>query len=287
MRKLLVLLAVLVLIGGFTFAEDDSEGNGLSVGVELGIKNFNNDKAESTYPYFSMPRVVYDTSFQGGLLDLYLELDLIVDSNKELNSSREYVAPHNLYFDLGLGYNIGIGSLLKLSVLLEHEVDTLTFMPVFDNSNNVTAAIIPGLKLGYGAFYGILQTPITYVHHDKNAPRVIGLDATLGWDSGTGFGVKLKEYNLIKPDWVWYNGLDLTLSYKKGFIYTELKAEFAKYFDPADVKNTGDRIGISLIPEIDFSFMGFTTYINCRFDFIAAKDMDVMFSPALGIKYSF
>ena len=284
MKKLLILFSALILVGGFSFAQD--EGIGLTVGTEIGIVDFNNDSTEGTYPYLTIPMVIYDSSFQDGVLDLYLELDLKIDSNKERNQSGDYVIPYNLYFDLGLGYNIGLGPAI-LSILLEHEVDTLTFTPTFDNSNNVTAAVIPGLKLGFGALYATVQAPVTYVQHDRNAARIIGLNATVGWDSGFGLGLKLKEYNLIKPDWVFYTGLDITASYETGPVYAELKAEFGRYFDPADIERPNDRVGISLVPKLEFSFMAFTTYIKCRFDNIAAKDMDVMFSPALGIKYSF
>ena len=295
MKKLLVLFFALILAGGFVFAQNG--GLGLSVGAEFGIENMNKaNDIDETYPYL-MPMIIFENSFLDNSIDLYAELDYTYGFTKETGTDGNDANPQVLYFDLVLGFNLDLGYGSTLSFLVENENESI-IAPKYDHLNSFGGLLTPGLKFtqetAFGDFYAQADYPFYYRHPYKDADFASGLNFTVGLDNSYGFGIKVQEYNSMTPKMVWYNGLDLTLSYDTGIIYAEVKAEIGKYFDYADaIKDEvePDRLGVSIIPELVFSLLGFTAYINCRFDYIGAKvfdkKADVMISPAIGIKYSF
>lgn len=269
MKRLLVLFLALALIAGFAFAEDEDEGIGLTVGLEFGVENITDKGSDDRVPYL-MPMIIYDNSF--GAFDIYAELDYIFGFTKTGDKF-----PQDLYFDLVLTYNLGLGDASTLSFIVENENDTFQLSPWVDASSNISGIVKPGIKFtqgitDFGDLYVQADVPIGYTED----PLEVGIDAILGWDSTFGLGIKVVEHNTIKPD-ADYAGLDVIVSYESGPVYCEVEV---------DIPKDAGADGVVIIPEFDLSFNAFTFYVNCSFEGVGSGG-DVIISPALGIKYSF
>jgi len=156
-----------------------------------------------------------------------------------------------LYFDVTLGYNFFLGDASTLTFSLKNEFDEVMLSPREDNSNNMVGIVTPAIRfnqgLGFGDIFFEAGVPITYLHHDRNADVEFAFDFTAGWSSNFG-------------------------------LYFEIKAEIPREMD----------YGMSLIPHFGFDLSGgFHAYIFCRIDAIGANDGDLVFSPAIGVMFSF
>jgi len=272
MKKMLVFFAVLILAGGFAFAQD----TGLSVGVEFGIVDINKPNgAEDIYPYL-MPMLIYENSF--GDFDIYAELDYTYWFTEFEGREQE------LYFDLELGYNLGIGPTSTLSLLLVNE-NNLQIAPKIDEfMDSFDGVVKPGVKftqgIGLGDIYAQADFPIPYSYRYVGTVDEFssGLDLSIGLDTNFGFGIKLKEYNDLTPDSEWLNSFEVLLSYENDSFYGEVKAEI-----PRKLKDEG---GATITPKVEFYFGKLTFYGFCKFAGVLS-DGDVGISPGLGIKFSF
>jgi hypothetical protein len=274
MKKITLLFLVLCVAANFAAAED--EGAGLSAGLEFGVVNAS--KADdSDISLYLMPMLIYENSFFDGALDLYAELDYTLGLADEDDSN-----PQSLYVDLSVGYNISLGEESTLSFILENEFDEIIISPKIEDGNSLTGIFTPAVKFNqsfsFGDLYAQIGAPVTYIQYDKDADTAIGLDFTLGWDSGFGLGIKAKICSLLTPsDAAGYTGLELTVSYEVERVYFEVEALI-----PNDIDNEG----ITITPEFDYYLKNLTFYLKSEFSGIGTSG-DIIISPALGIKYSF
>jgi hypothetical protein len=254
MQKLLVLSLIVSLAVSHALFADEDEGIGLSAGLEFGIVNIGKANDEERYPYL-MPMLIYENSFLDDSLEFYAELDYIFGFTKEPNDEGNEVFPQSLYFDLMVGYNLGLGSASTLSFILENEFDEIIISPRFKESNALTGIFTPAVKFtqsfDFGDLFAQVGVPITYVQYDKDADTEVGIDSTLGWNSSFGLGIEIKVLTLIAPrDISGFNGLEALIGY-------------------------------------EYVFRNFTFYAKCEFTGIGIKGEGMCVSPALGVKYSF
>ena len=287
MKKFLVVFLAIFLTAGFVMAQD--EGIGLTAGVEFGIEGVNKpNDAEDMYPYL-MPMVWYGNSF--GAFDLYAELDYTLGFTKDDGD-----LPQDLWFDLALGYNLGLGSSPTLSFLLENELD-ITFAPLYggDMGDFFWGILRPGICFNQnvesaGDFYAQVDLPIGY-GKGFGDDTVIGLDIALGWGSNFGLGFKAKAHMLLAPSEAetGYTGIDLKASYENGPFYGEIEFRIAKdeYGTSSALDGSGKKAGFAIIPKFQYTIIqNLNIYAFCAFGNIGG-DGDVKITPALGITYSF
>jgi hypothetical protein len=277
MKKMLVLFAVLILAGGFAFAQDI----GLSVGAEFGVEDINKPNGMNPNPYLK-PMLIFERSF--GDLDIYAELNYTYGFTKVFDGNVDHgneVNPQELYFGLELGYNLGIGPTSTISVLLANE-NTFQIAPKIDEfMDSFKGVFKPGVKLTQGLYAGDIYAqadlPITYrnLYSGVVDEFTSGLDLSIGWDSNSGFGAKLKAYNLLTPDSDWFTLFDILLSYETDSFYGEVLAEI-----PRELKDEG---GATITPRVEYNFGKFTFYGLCKFAGLGS-DLDVGISPGLGLK---
>jgi hypothetical protein len=282
LKKLLVFLVILILVASFSSAEDN-DGIGLSLGLEFGIVGINKpDEAEDVYPYL-MPHVIYDNSFLDGALDIFAELDYTIGFTKVPDKDENEVNYQELYFDLLLGYNLGLGASSTLSFIIENEL-TFIFAPMFgENAGDQTEGIFwPGVKFNQnlesvGDLFAKIRVPV-YYYGDSEADTQTGLAFTAGWGSNIGFGLEATLFTLMAPnDDRGYSGMEILASYENDYFYAEILAEIPKEIND---------YGVTLSPYFEYYFRNFTFYVYCDFEGIGSE-WDVSVSPALGVKFSF
>ena len=270
----------MVLAAGFAAAED--EGIGLSAGLEFGVENVNEANDGKKNPYL-MPMLIYENSFFDDALDVYAELNYTFGLTKEPDDDGNEVNPQFIYNDLMIGYNLSLGDASTLSFILENEIDKFIIAPRYEEMNAYTGIFTPAVKfnqkLGFGDLYAQIGAPITYAQYYKDADTAIGLDYTLGWNSTFGLKIETKICTLLVPDdAAGYTGVEATVSYETGPVYIEVETIIPK---------ERSEEGITVTPEVDFSFGNFTFYVKSEFTGIGMSEGDMIISSALGIKYSF
>lgn len=299
MKKYLIFFVVLALGTGMAAtvsAQDDSIG--LTAGLEFFFKNANKVDVfgdKNTYTYMN-PYIYYEKSFLDGAIDLYAELnynygfrkiDVLIepedeDEEEDEEDQFEKKFEQELWFDFSLGYNIRKGD-TTVSFVLENEY-TFFLSPRSKDGRNVEGIFIPKIIINQGVGIGDIYTkanmPITFIQDDKEAKPKAGLNLIWGWGSNFGLGLELeiKQYLYNDEDKTGYAGLNVTASYETGPFYAEVKMETPKSVEES---------GISIKPEIEYSFNIFTFYGYIRFDCIGMDDMNTMVSPGLGVKVSF
>jgi hypothetical protein len=285
MKKCIVFLLGLCLAAGFAAAgeEDEDEGIGLSVGLEFGMGNVNKGNDEEMAPYL-MPMLIYENSFlDEDALDLYAELDYTLGFLKEPNGDGDEVFPQSIYLDLMIGYNLSLSTASTLSLIAENEFDEILLAPSFEGMNVLTGIFTPAIKfnqeIGFDNIFTKVGVPITYIQYDKDADLEVGADFTLGWNSSFGLGIEAKACILLVPiEDSRYKGLETIISYETETIYAEVEVI---------IPNEIGAEGITVTPEFDYLFKGFTFYVNCEFAGLGLDEGDMSISPALGVKYSF
>jgi len=287
MRKFLLILVVFSLFAGFAMAQSD--GAGLTLGVEFGIGGVNKpNNASEMYPYVT-PMVIFENSFLDGAFDLYAELDYTFEFIKMENTF-----PMDLYFDLSLGYNLGLSRNSTLSFILENENGFL-LAPNYGAEflDRLWGVGRPGIKFtqgiaSAGSVYALVDAPIQYLGADSGMP--IGLDGSVGWDSSFGLGLKGKAHMLLIPGSdSGYQGVDVTAYFENGPLYVGAEVRipnekngFSSYFDRDD-----NKIGIAVTPEVQFTFdFGLGIYANCALGNLTGAG-DMYISPAVGVTFSF
>jgi hypothetical protein len=273
MKRFLVFFLVLVLGAGFAAAQDV----GLTVGLEFGLENVGKAYDGDVAPYL-MPMLIYENAFLDDALDLYAELDYTLGFTKVPNEDGDEVLPQSLYIDLSAGYNLSLGDASTLSIILENEFADIDISP----DDFITGIFTPAIKFNqgfdFGDVYAQVGLPITYFPNVKDAEAWTGLDFTIGWGSSFGLGIEVIIYTMLVPDDdAGYSGLEATISYEADSLYCELNAAF-----PSE-----SAYGITITPEVDYSFGSITAYLSIEFDGIGSEGGQVIITPALGIKYSF
>jgi hypothetical protein len=230
-----------------------------------------------------MPLLIYENSFLDDALDVYVELDYTFGLSKEPNDDGDETNPQSIYLDLMIGYNLSLGDASTLSFILENEFDEFIISPSFKDSNKITGIFTPAVKFNkefdFGDLFAQIGIPVTYIQYYKEADSEIGLDFTFGWNSTFGLGFQAKVCNLLVPgDYAGYLGLEAIVSYETEPVYIEVEIII-----PKEISSEG----VTITPQIDYSFRNFTFYANFEFAGIGISGGNVSISPALGVKYSF
>jgi len=299
MKKFPVFFLVLALVAGFAAADDI----GLTAGVEFGITDINKpNEAEDVYPYLEAS-VEYENSFLDEALDIYAGLAYDIGFTKEINEDLEEVNPHGLWFDLKVGYNLGLGAASTLSFILENE-NYFEIAPATED--RIFGVIKPGIKFNQnmediGDFYAQADVPLAYLYFGAEKDYTFaGLDITLGWASAFGLGLEAAGHILFSPNDDFgdgetlngFTGLSFTASYETGPVYAEIAATIpVKNLDTGSPYNYFDSSqpwGISITPMFSYTFgFGLSAYLSVTFDGIGIKDNDMGITPAIGVTYSF
>lgn len=190
-----------------------NEGFAVSVGIEFGIDNVNdNDGME---PYIGSI-VMYDEALLNGRLNINIGLGYFFEFVKKDDADFNKVFPQILTLDAGLGYNLDLRNTSTLSFLLDSYTD-FRLAPRLDN--NVVSILSPGIRfsetLGFGGMYAQIGFPLHFPSYDFD------MEFTLGWISTFGLGLSLDtNFNLSpKADWGGELGAIVSYSYERYSFY--------------------------------------------------------------------
>jgi hypothetical protein len=276
-RRLIFAGMAAVLICSFAPAQE-GEGIGLTPKLEVGFGNVA-DEAEISLS----PGVEYEKSF--GDLDVFAEADYTIAIPSEDGMDTFHV----LYLEEEVGYNLGLGDAMTLSVILNNKNNILVSPDAPSGTNPFDGVLEPSVKFAYAAGFGEVSAqagfPIGYAAPNDSllgtsaddGDTAIDAYLTLAWASTFGLGVELTPNLALSPDSE-YAGFDILINYENGPIYAEVEVNLPKEIDVG---------GVTITPEFDYAFKGFTFYVKSEFGGIGVEDGDVSVSPALGAKYSF
>ncbi|MDR1279119.1 MAG: hypothetical protein LBK02_10240 [Treponema sp.] len=260
MKRTFLFFLVLVLACGFLAAQEEDEGTGLSAGLELGLNNATSDDGRSVY---LMPNVVYEKSFDD--LDVFVEGDYTIEFDGENETIQTF------YLEEELGYNLHFGDASTLTLILNN---TLTFNLGTGQTINLAedGTLDPALKFtqgfDFGDLYGQIGFPVAY------PAAGFGLEFIVGYAAAFGLGAELTCNYGVEPD-AEYSETSLLLSYENGPIYGEV-----------EVAADGEFKVWTITPEFDYSIGSFTVYVGAELGELGS-DEDFVFSPFLGVSYSF
>jgi hypothetical protein len=262
-KRMIFSFLAAIAICGLVSAQEEDPGLGLAAGLEVGFGNV----ADKATPSFT-PFITYENSF--GDLDVAAELDYTLVTSDPLEQS--------LYFDVSLGYNIGLGDASTLTIGLENENDSFVLAPEpLDPATRIFGVITPSLSfaqtLDFGDLSFTLGVPLTYANGIKDSDFEGEIDITAGLALGFGFGFEITGLIGIIPD-AKYAGLEVILNYENDSIYAEVEVDI-----DADTVFT-------ITPEFDYKLNALTIYAKADFENVGG-DGDVSITPAIGVKYSF
>jgi len=161
---------------------------------------------------------------------------------------------------------------------------------IFSPSNRYSKTydyLSPGVKYNLffntGTLYFQADFPFMFI---PDAFDYVRANLGIGWQGENGLGIKVKEYNNIKPDLEFLQRLDLTASYDTGSFYGGLDVG-VPLWDYDSYTKAMEVYGITIIPKVEFrSENGFKFYANLPV-YGLGSDNDIMFGLAIGIRKSF
>jgi hypothetical protein len=283
-RRFIFAVMAALLVCAFAVAQED--GIGLTAKAEFGIGNINegknSDGTDAKKTFVIVPGLEYENSFLDEALDVFAEVDYTI----EIPTEDDGKTTHVLYLEEEVGYNLGLGEAMTLSIILNNQ-NNITVSPEVETGFNPFDGVLePSLKFAFSAGFGEIWAqaglPIGYAAGEGGASKDGGdttLDAylTLAYYSTFGLGIELTPNLALSPDSD-YAGFDILVNYENGPIYAEVEVNLPKKIDDD---------GVTVTPEFDYSLNSFTFYVKSEFGGIGLKEGDVQISPALGVKYSF
>jgi hypothetical protein len=291
-RRFIFAVMAAVLICAFAVAQEE-DGIGLTAKAEFGIENINEGN-DGKKVIVIAPGLEYENSFLDEALDVFVEVDYTIGIPTEDGADTGHV----LYLEEELGYNLGLGDAMTLSIILNNQNNIMVSPEAPTGLNPFDGVLEPSLKFAYQAGFGELWAqaalPIGYAvggSYDglgvsmetsegtsiDGGDTEIGAELTLAYYSTFGLGIELTPKLALSPDSD-YAGFDILVNYETGPIYVEVEVNLPKEIDVG---------GVTVTPEFDYSLNSFTFYIKSEFGKIGVEDGDIEVSPALGIKYSF
>jgi hypothetical protein len=291
-RRFIFAVMAAVLICAFAVAQE-GEGIGLTAKAEFGIENVNEGN-EGKKVIVIAPGLEYENAFLDGALDVFAEVDYTIGIQDGEDTG------HVLYLEEELGYNLGLGDAMTLSIILNNQ-NNITVSPDVDPLNPFDGVLEPSLKFAYKAGFGEVWAkaglPIGYAaggsYVDSSGLSIdtsdgtsidggdTTLDAylTLAYYSTFGLAVELTPNLALAPSErdTGYSGFDILVKYETGPIYAEVEVNLPKEIDVE---------GVTVTPDFEYSLNSFTFYVKSEFSGIGS-DGDIEVSPALGVKYSF
>ncbi|MDR1862920.1 MAG: hypothetical protein LBQ67_03260, partial [Treponema sp.] len=144
-RRLLFAGMAVLLICSFVAAQE--EGIGLTPKLEFGIGNVNegNDGSRSI---LITPGVEYENAFLDGALDVFAELDYTIGIPEKGDTD------HLVYLEEEVGYNLGLGDAMTLSIILNNQNNFLVSPEAPSGFDPFDGVLEPSLKFTYGADFG-------------------------------------------------------------------------------------------------------------------------------------
>ena len=297
MKKFLVLYIFLFSAVNFNASAHSGCGSlsggfgeeGVALGLEFSIDEVNED---GRMPYLT-GIAGFGHSFLGGDLNFYTELKYNFgfghghghdheDHDHGHDHHDHEGSPQSIYFNLMLGYKVGLGTESSLTFILQHEIDELVISPRSDESNNITGIFTSAINFNHefdrGDLYAQIDLPVAYIQEDKDADAGIGLDFTLGWKSLLGLGLEATLLASLSPE-AGLDGLQFAIGYEAEPLSFSVETLFPL--------SNFDHSGINIIPEISYRHGHFNFYLNCGFYHIGAESGHLHITPALGFRYTF
>lgn len=296
MKKIVVFIIVLVMTTGFVIAQD----SGFSFGAEIGVTDFQEPyyRDELINDIYIMPTLSYK-GFMTDALEINAELGVPF-----------WILPDlwlGIDLDLKLTYNMGNLSIiaenfLKIPVikdarnphspLFSKGNHFSTFSDFFYPSNRGSETydfLSPGVKydlfFNTGTLYLQADLPFLFI---PDAFKYAYLNLSAGWKSENGFGLKIKEYNVLKQpsdEIKFFQRLDLTASYETDTFSGELDIG-VPFWDYNSYTKAMEVYGVTIIPKVEFRLANdFKVYGNLPI-YRLGSDNDMMFGLAIGVKRS-
>jgi len=300
MKKIVIFVFVLVMTTGLVIAQN----SGFSVGGEVGVINFKDpDKEDIIDNLYLMPTLSYEGFLMGEALEFNADLGVPFWINPALWLGID--------LDLKLTYNMGNLSIIAenyLTIPVLKDEDTYVYpssyrypySPLFSKGNHFGLGFFnprntyskaydflsPGVKydlfFNTGTLYLQADLPLRFM---PEAFDYVYLNLSAGWKGENGFGINIKEYNLLRrpgDEIKFFQRLDLTASYETDTFSGELDIGVPLWEDAMRYE------AVTIIPKVEFRFEnGLKVYGNIPIYHIGAEYRDMMFGLAVGVKKSF
>jgi len=279
MKKLLVLLLALSLVGGAAFAQN----LGLTAGLEFNIGQLNHDHVDAMDTAELRPFLVWENSDLVENLDLYAEIGLPFWMSNEWAD------------DFWMAMDIELDAAYHLSVSPQGVLTFgLNFFAYFDlQPGNADADLwlYPRVKYTHDlngiSLFGKLEFPL-YLGTAVDAFDFVGLDIRLGMNMGLGGGLfefKVDINNTLSDhanETSFFDYLTITPSFATGPWYAEVA------FGIPTVENGMDIYGLFIIPEVRYNITdSLLVWLNLPIFNIGAAYDDVGIGLGLGVQFSF
>ncbi|MDR0639783.1 MAG: hypothetical protein LBG27_12940 [Spirochaetaceae bacterium] len=268
-QKKAALLVIFAMTAVSFVNAQEAEGIGLTAGVEAGSFDLGEESK-----FGVIPNVVYENSF--GALDVFAKIDYkAVFSDPSMQE---------LYIEEKIGYNLGVIEGGTLSIILNNN-NTIRIKPELEEGETYEGTFEPAVQwtqtLGFGDLGAKFGLPVGYLTGVKDADAAVDFYFTLGWESTFGLGVEFGPDFSIKPESD-MAGWHAKLAYDyQGFAYGEVELETDKEFK-----------GVTITPELGVNLNALNIYVKAEIEIVpededAGVEGDTLFSPFVGVKYTF
>ena len=299
---------------------------GLEFGINS-VNNINDEKVGvngMTYEkggLFLNSSLGYEKSFFNDAMYIYTEVGIDTGFYNVEDENGDDTYPVKMYLDAYADYSLDFGN-STLSFILADKIDPpLILNPRFDSGGlNMVNRLAPGIKFNqwfdnFGSLYTQVDVPFYHFYYWKdNTDSRIFIQGKLGWSSDFGLGIWVREDCILKGDkWEWaepgHESINCGLSYwtspfsanlevnvpmeRYGDIYLTFNTRFGSFLSfaveagiPREIEEYG--VDISLTPRFQYTFFqGFTAFVKLFIGSIGSKEEEVVFSPSIGVIYSF
>jgi hypothetical protein len=255
MKKNAFVLLVLLLVRGFSVAQEDTE---FSAGGEVGF----GDMADKAVLGVS-PQLTYEHFFFEEALDVFFEIDYTFNFEDEV--------PQEVYAEENIGYNLSLNDTSTLTFTLHNE-NNFSTIPEFGNAGD-GSVFEPGVTytwtLNVGELAFTAGFPIGYL-----PDMTFGTYVTVGFTLPFGFGFEVTANMDISPD-TSYSETNAVLVYASDVFSAALEidtdAEFKVY---------------TISPFVEWYVGSFTVWVGINFGNIGGEN-SASVEPYLGVKYAF
>jgi len=311
MKKILVLVLALSLVGGAAFAQQQDLG--LTAGLEFNIGALNDgdiDAMDTAGTYVRPFFILEDSDLVEGL-ELEVEIgipfwingfgssDFAIEMGRTLGGFGVTVDEFwmDIDFRFFAGYSLGLTPEGTLRLSLESEN---WFEVVRDGDDTFHFGILtPAIRythdLGDMSFFGQVGFPFLLFAAGDGASGVdafdfVGLDFTLGMNMGLDAGIlgfELTLENLIRDEWVDDHDFAQYLTLLPSFTFATIPLYVEAEFIIPLWENGMDWMGMSIIPEVQYEIIdGLRAWLNLPMHGIGS-DGDVHVGLGLGVMFSF
>ncbi|MCL2374094.1 MAG: hypothetical protein FWC65_02485 [Treponema sp.] len=309
MKKILVLLAALSLVGGAAFAQQDDLG--LTAGLEFGIVTLNHDDIDAMDTAWIRPMLIWENDDLVEGLDLYAEIGLPLWFNDAADET--WI---NMDLTLRGTYNLGITPEGTLSFTLESFTHFdfsgddavgldgfvaprgIMFRHILSGGEDVNTALGFGVRYTHAlegmSFFGQVALPFNLFGNGDYAADAFdfaNLDFTVGMNMDLDFGLlgfELELQNTLMyagesaDDFVQWLVLTPSVALADIPLYAEVAVTIPLF------ENGMDLYGLTITPEVRFMAMdNLQVYFNLPVRHVGADVPDVLIGMGLGVLFRF